>query len=47
MLSQAGFGLADQRGHVELQQQSRGIERRLAAAATAGRRLPWRPLHRT
>jgi hypothetical protein len=40
MLPEAAFGLADQRRHVELKQQSRGIERRLAAAAVAGWGLP-------
>jgi hypothetical protein len=48
MLPQAGFGLADQRGHVELEEQSGGIERRLAAVAAAAvrSRTRWRG-HRT
>jgi hypothetical protein len=36
MLPEAAFGLADERGHIELQQQTRRIERCLGAAAAPG-----------
>jgi hypothetical protein len=47
LLSEAAFGIADERRHVQFQQQARRIERRLGADTLLGNWGTRRPARRT